>query len=153
MRALLILLASLSVVVAVHAADAVTGRVIKVLPFLVDRQGRIAKSPSLFDRDAYQSYLLQHTNEVSGMRFDVQWKAVKSPDEKLKLQVELRGVATNAVPTIKTMVTNVVAGTYSQWTYIPLAGQDYKNFGSVAAWRVTLWNDSQQLGEQKSFLW
>jgi hypothetical protein len=153
MRALLILLASLGVVVAVHAADVVTGRVIKVLPFLVDQQGRIAKSPSLFDRDAYQAYLLQHTNEVSGMRFDVQWKAVKSPDEKLKLQVELRGVTTNTVPTMKTMVTNVVAGTYSQWTYIPLAGQDYKSVGTVAAWRVTLWNDSQMLGEQKSFLW
>ncbi len=28
-----------------HAADAVTGRVVKVLPFLLDQQGRAALSP------------------------------------------------------------------------------------------------------------
>jgi len=47
------------------AADAVTGKVVKVLPFFLDAQGRIAKSPSLFDRDVYQAYLREHTNEVS----------------------------------------------------------------------------------------
>lgn len=154
MRALLIFLAALGVVVGTHAADAVTGKVVKVLPFLVDTNGVIAKSPSLFDRDAYQLYLLQHTNEVSGVRFDIQWKATRLPDQKLKLQVELRGVATNTVPTMLTMVTNVVSEKkYGQWAYVPLLGQDYKKFGSVSAWRVTLWNDDQLLGEQKSFFW
>ena len=38
----------------------------------------IAKSPSLFDRDAYQAYLREHTNEVSAMRFDIQWQAAKA---------------------------------------------------------------------------
>jgi len=66
------------------AADAVTGKVVKVLPFFLDAQGRIAKSPSLFDRDVYQAYLREHTNEVSGVRFDVLWKAGKSADEKNK---------------------------------------------------------------------
>jgi hypothetical protein len=46
-----------------------------------------------------------------------------------------------------------VPGTFRKWTAIPLAGADYKNFGAVVAWRVTLWNDGQMLGEQKSFLW
>ena len=32
-------------------------------------------SPSLFDRDAYQAYLRQHTNEISAIRFDVLWSA------------------------------------------------------------------------------
>ena len=36
---------------------AATGEVVKVLPFLLDTHGQIAKSPSLFDRDAYQAYL------------------------------------------------------------------------------------------------
>src|SRR5438132_3993220 len=30
---------------------------------------------SLYDRDAYQSWLRQNTNEVSGLRFAVQWKS------------------------------------------------------------------------------
>ena len=55
--------------------NAESGRILKVLPFLVDTNGTIAQSPSLFDRDAYQFYLLEHTNDVSGMRIDVQWKA------------------------------------------------------------------------------
>lgn len=153
MRALLILLAFLGVVAAAQAADAVTGRIIKVLPFLVDQQGRIATSPSLFDRDAYQAHLREHTNEVSAVRFDVLWKAAKAPDEKIKIAVELRGVGAGGVPALTTLETNVVPGTFRRWTAIPLAGEDYKNFGRVNAWRVTLWNGNQLLGEQKSFLW
>lgn len=153
MRTLLILLASLGVVAAAQAADAVTGRVVKVLPFLVDQHGRIATSPSLFDRDAYQAYLREHTNEVSAVRFDVLWKATKATDEKLKIAVELRGIGVKSVPTFTTLETNVVPGIFRRWTVIPLAGEDYKNFGRVVAWRVTLWNGDQLLGEQKSFLW
>jgi len=153
MRALSILLALLGLVTVTQAAEPVTGRVIKVLPFLLDQQGRNAKSPSLFDRDAYQAYLREHTNEVSAIRFDVLWTATKAPDEKLKVALELRGIGTNSVPKLQTLETNVVAGNYRQWTDIPLAGADYKDFGTVVAWRVTLWNDSQMLGEQKSFLW
>ena len=155
MRALLISLALLGVVAAAPAADAdaVTGRIIKVLPFFLDLQGRNATSPSLFDRDAYQAFLVQHTNDISALRFDVQWKATRSPDEKIKIAIELRGIGTNSVPKLETLETNVVPGKYRQWTAIPLAGGDYKNVGTVVAWRVRLWNDSQLLGEQKSFLW
>jgi hypothetical protein len=32
-------------------------------------------------------------------------------------------------------------------------GENYKNFGELVAWRVTLWAGDQLLGEQKSFLW
>jgi len=138
---------------AAHAADAVTGRVVKVLPFLMDKQGRIAPSPSLFDRDAYQAYLRDHTNLVSAVRFDVLWEAAKAPAEEIKLAVELRGIGSNSVPVLKTMETNVVPGNFRKWTAIPLAGEDYKDFGRVVAWRVTLWNGGQKLDEQKSFLW
>jgi hypothetical protein len=153
MRALLILLALLGVFTAAQAADAVTGQVVKVLPFFLDQQGRNAKSPSLFDRDAYQAYLVQHTNEVSAMRYDVWWKATPSPDEKIKIAIELRGIGTNSVPKLETLETNVVPGKYRQWTVIPLAGGDFKNVGTVVAWRFRLWNDNQLLSEQKSFLW
>jgi hypothetical protein len=83
MRALLILLALLGAVTVARAADAVTGRVVKVLPFFLDQKGRNAKSPSLYDRDAYQAYLLQHTNQISAMRFDVWWKATPASGEKI----------------------------------------------------------------------
>src|ERR1019366_10791948 len=140
MRALLIFLASLALVPAAHAADAVTGKIVKVLPFFLDQQGRDATSPSLFDRDAYQAHLREHTNEVSAIRFDVLWNAKKSPDEKIKIWVELRGVGAAGVPKLKTIETSVVPGTLRKWTEIPLAGDDFKNFGAVVAWRVTLWN-------------
>jgi len=153
MRALLILLASLTVLANSHAADAVTGRIVKVLPFFLDQKGRDALSPSLFDRDAYQAQLREHTNQVSGMRFDVLWKAAKAPDEKIKIALELRGVGTNSVPRLKTIEINVTPGTFRKWTEIPLAGDDFKDFGSVVAWRATLWDGDKLLSEQKSFLW
>ena len=153
MRTLLILLATVGVLAAGHAADAVTGRIIKVLPFFIDQQGRNATSPSLFDRDAYQAWLREHTNEISGMRFDVQWKAAKSADEQIKIAIELRGTGTNGVPATPTLETNVVPGTFRRWTAIPLSGDDYKRIGHVMAWRITLWNGDQKLDEQKSFLW
>jgi hypothetical protein len=133
------------------AADAVSGRVMKVLPFLMDTNGLVAKSPSLFDRDAYQAYLLAHTNDVSGMRFDVQWKADKSPD--LKVRVELRGVGATNMPTFKTLETTVKPGRFSKWTEFTLTGDDFRNVGNVVAWRATLWNGDAQIGEQQSFLW
>jgi hypothetical protein len=153
MRVLLIFLAMLGLVAGVHAADAVAGRIVKVLPLFLDQQGRDALSPSLFDRDAYQARMREHATNVSAIRFDVLWKAAKAPDEKIKIAVELRGVGTNSVPKLQTLATNVVPGRFRQWTAIPLAGDDYKNFGAVVAWRVRLWNGDRMLGEQKSFLW
>lgn len=153
MRALLILLFSLGLFTAAHAADSAAGKVVKVLPLLLDQEGRAATSPSLFDRDAYQVFLRDHTNEVSALRFDVLWKAAKSAGKKLKLRTELRGIGAGGRPVLKTLETEVAPGTFRQWTSLTLGGDDYKNFGSVVAWRVTLWNGGQLFGEQKSFLW
>lgn len=141
----LLLLASLSV----FASD----RVIKVLPLLLDQQNRDAVSPSLFDRDAYQAYLRQHTNEISAMRFDVWWKAAKSENGNLKLRAELRGIGAKGLPTQMVLETNVAAGTFSKWNSLPLAGADFQKLGALVSWRVTLWNGEKMMGEQKSFLW
>src|ERR1051326_4940456 len=62
------------------AASAATGGVVKVLPQFLDLKGRSAISPSLYDRDAYQAHLREHTNEISGIRFAVQWKAHGASD-------------------------------------------------------------------------
>ncbi len=153
MRALLIFFLTLGLFTGAQAADAVTGRVLKVLPLLLDAQGREAKSPSLFDRDAYQVYLRANPKEISGLRFDVQWQATKAAPGKWQLQVELRSVGEGGVPQMKTLEAEVTPGTFSRWTEFPLTGEDYKKFGSVVAWRATLWHDGSQLGERKSFLW
>ena len=135
------------------AADAVTARIVKVLPLFLDAQGRDSTAPSLFERDAYQAYLREHTNQISAIRYAVQWKAAPSGAEKFKLRIELRGIGEGGVPKLHSLGTEVTAGTFSQWTNLMLGGEDYKKFGSIVAWRVTLWSGDRQLGEQKSFLW
>jgi hypothetical protein len=146
----LLLIGSLS---AASASDAATGRVIKVLPLLLDLKGQDAISPSLYDRDAYQAYLRQHTNDISAVRYDVLWKASDIGGAKLKLRVELRGVDTNNLPRQITLEQEVTPKFFRHWTSLKLEGADYKNFGAITCWRVTLWSGDQMLGEQKSFLW
>lgn len=138
---------------AATAPAARTARVLKVLPLLLDLQGHDAVSPSLFDRDAYQAYLLRHTNEVSAIRFDVLWKASNARGAKLKLRAELRGVGDQGAPRLTTLETEVTPGFFRSWTSLKLAGDDLKNFGSLVAWRVTIWDGGQLLGERQSFLW
>jgi hypothetical protein len=146
----LLLLGSLSTVM---AGDAATGRVVKVLPFFLDLKGQVALSPSLYDRDAYQAYLRRHTNQRSAIRFDVLWKTSETGGAKLKLLVELRGVGPDGMPRQSTLEQIVTPHFFRHWDSLTLGGGDYKNFGELVAWRVTLWADNQRLGEQKSFLW
>ncbi|HEY2330062.1 MAG TPA: hypothetical protein VGI63_09655 [Verrucomicrobiae bacterium] len=153
MRALLILLLTLGLCVTSSAAGAVTGRVFKVLPLLLDQQGRAALSPSLYDRDAYQAELRQHTNMVSAIRYDVLWSAKNAGDKKLKLRLELRGTGTANEPKLKTLEAEVTPGFFHKWTELPLSGEEYKSFGGVTAWRASLWDGDKLIGDQKSFLW
>jgi hypothetical protein len=151
MRRRLMILFLLVPLSAAFAADAVTGSVIKVLPLFLDLKSHDAVSPSLFDRDAYQFYLSQHTNEISAVRFDVLWKASKT--DKLKLRAELRGVGAGGLPKQTVLETEVTPGFFRSWTSLTLGGDDYETFGEIVAWRVTLWNGDALISEQKSFLW
>lgn len=135
-------------------ARAAEGRIYKVLPQYVDLQGRTSISPSLYDRDAYQAKLRKNPKERSGLTFKVQWKAKVPDTEELKLKVEMRGVAEGDLPKAKTIELPVRQHHwYSHWATITLGGSEYKEFGEVTAWRVTLWDGDQLLSEQKSFLW
>jgi hypothetical protein len=143
--------------------DVTEGRVVKVLPLLLDLQGHDAISPSLFDRDAYQAHLRQHTNEISAIRFDVLWKASSLSRQSkpaadargatLKLRAELLGVGERGLPRQTVLETNVAPRFFRRWTSLTLGGDEFRKFGSLVAWRVTLWNGDRLLGEQKSFLW
>ena len=140
-------------IVACSANGATEGRVIKVLPQFLDLKGRVALSPSLYDRDAYQAYLRQHPAERSGLRFMVLWKAGVAKGTPLKLRVEMRGDAHGKPSIDKTLEQEVTTGTFRRWTSLTLSGEDFKKLGEITAWRVTLWNGEQLVGEQKSFLW
>jgi hypothetical protein len=135
-------------------AMAASGRVIKVLPQFLDLKGRSSLSPSLYERDAYQAFLRQHTNQISAVEFHIQWKATGKPTAPLKLRVEVRGAARGHLPPQIVREKAVErGGWFSHWTGIPLSRSDYKDLGEITAWRVTLWEDTQLLGEQRSFLW
>ena len=135
------------------SAFAATGSVAKVLPSFLDLNGRHSLSPSLFDRDAYQAQLRQHPDQCSGMRFDVLWRGRSTANASAMLRLELRGTAKGDLPSQRTLETPVrITGT-GHWAKFQLDGEGYKKFGEVTAWRVSLWNGDQLLGEQKSFLW
>jgi len=135
----------------VLSAEAASAKLIKVLPQYLDREGRHAVSPSLFDRDAYQAQLRRRPEERAGVRFAIQWKAPHSA--RLKLKVELRG-ALGQEPTTA-LLEQPVEGRhfFSHWSAPKLAGNDFKKFGDLIAWRVSLWEGDKQLAELKSFLW
>ncbi|HEV2318964.1 MAG TPA: hypothetical protein VGV18_04395, partial [Verrucomicrobiae bacterium] len=109
--------------------------------------------PSLFDRDAYQAWLLEHTNAVSGIRFDVCWTARHAHRVTLTVRMELRGVGAGGLPTEASLEQTVTPKIFRHWISLTLAGADYKKLGTLAAWRATLWNGQQKISEQKSFLW
>ena len=146
----LIVLSSLLLAV---SASAASGKVVKVLPHFLNAKGQHTTSPSLYDRDAYQAFLRKNPDKVSGLRYDVQWRA-RGTTGPVKLRVELRGIAQGNLPRSKTIEAEVKAGSgSSRWNGVALMGEDYKAFGEVTAWRVTIWDGETQIGEQKSFLW
>jgi hypothetical protein len=149
LKQILLVLALASVALPVAGAD--TAKVIKVLPQFIDLEGRNALSPSLYDRDAYQAFLRKNPEKRSGMQFAVQWKA--KTGAPLKLKVELRGDHAGRPTTAVVEESVQHKGWFSSWTNPKIAGDGYKQFGELTAWRATLWQGDTLLSEQKSFLW
>jgi hypothetical protein len=132
-------------------STAAEGRIIKVLPHFLDRQGRHALSPSLYDRDAYQAVLRKNPAQRFGLQFDIQWKAKFAGTNSLKLRIELRGTRPGEVQSLEHAVHNKSA--FSQWSALTVQDEAYEQLGEVVAWRATLWEGERMLAEQKSFLW
>jgi len=132
-------------------AQAVSARIIKVLPHYLDKAGRHALTPSLYERDAYQARLRKNPSDRTALRFDVQWKS-REP-APLTLRVELRGAVGKASTTAKLEEPAIFHGLFSKWSSVTIKGDEYKKFGELTAWRATLWNGGQLVAEQKSFLW
>jgi len=127
-------------------------RVIKVLPQLLDLQGRNAVNPSLFERDAYQLHLRQNPAEVSALRFDVQYKA-RGVEGPLKLRLEVRGSKTG-LKEHHIFETDVKAGArFSKWGHIQLDRATSETIGTLIAWRASLVKGGEVITQQESFLW
>jgi hypothetical protein len=155
MRRLIAYISLLVLLALTLPCGAASGRVIKVLPFYLDLQGRHSRSPSLFDRDVYQAYLLQNPEKRSGLMYDVHWKTKGAATAPLRLQIELRGIAQGNLPK-EVVIEKAVqdgGGWFGHWTGLILSGEQYKQFGEVTAWRATLWEGQTLLGESTSFLW
>ena len=136
-------------------AGATENDLIKVLPEYLDLKGRNALTPSLYERDVYQTTLREHPERRSGIRFYVQWRLTNPAWEPLLVRVELRGIAEGKTPrrlVLEQPLTNS-GGPLSHWAEITLNGEAYKQFGAVTAWRATLWEGQTLIGRQQSFLW
>ncbi len=133
--------------------EAGAARIIKVLPHFVDHEGRIALSPSLFERDAYQAVLRRDRSLCSTMRFDVQWKAGSTRRTGLKLKLELLTTTTTRERPL-VVEAPVKTGFWSRrWNILSLAPAAFRESGDLIAWRATLSDADGMIAEQKSFLW
>ena len=129
-------------------------RLIKVLPQFLDKEGRQALTPSLYDRDAYQAFLRKNPDKRSGLRFAVQWKGISTKDHPLKLSVELRGVSeVKGTRTVELSLKPQKHSWWSHWDNVIVNESSYKELKEVTAWKVVLWDGDHAIGEEKSFLW
>ena len=130
---------------------AAEGKIHKVLPHFMDKEGRHTLSPSLYERDAYQARLRTNPDQRGGLRFDVHWKARKSP--ALKLRVDMRGSKNDKATDFRTELPVKPPGIFSRWSALKVGAADYAGIGELMSWRATLWDGDQLLAEQRSFLW
>lgn len=141
-----------------RSADA---RIIKVLPSLLDAEGRASLHPSLYERDAYQAFLRKASDKVSGLRFDILWRARaasgQGPAKPLVLKLELRGSAQGAAARggNTLVVERPIAGSQAgrRWSQVVLGPEEFRRVGEVSAWRATLLADERVLASTQSFLW
>jgi hypothetical protein len=135
----------------VVSVDAASARIGKVLPHLVDREGKHTLAPSLYERDAYQAHLRSTPEEIGGLRFDVQWKVSRDLAEGLRLRIEMRGTGQAEVIFVEQPVQR--RPWYDRWTSVRLDNETFGRLGRLIAWRVSLWRGPQMIAEHQSFLW
>jgi hypothetical protein len=127
-------------------------RIIKVLPHYLDRDGRHTRSPSLYERDAYQAHLRRHPELRSGLRFDIEWRAA-SARPPLKLRMELRTSQEHLTEPLILESEVKRSRWFSRWSALKVTGKQFQEMGQLIAWRATLWSGERQVAEQRSFLW
>ena len=128
--------------------------ILKVLPHWLDQQGRHTVSPSLFERDAYQLHLKYHREEVSTIRFDVNWRLKERGLQGCMLHLEARFGSKEGIQTLE-QKTLIKAGKRRKkgWSdlRIPKASVDFQS--NLIAWRVRVMRGDEVLATRTSFLW
>jgi hypothetical protein len=130
---------------------AAEGKIHKVLPHFIDKEGRHTLSPSLYERDAYQARLRNNPEQRAGLRFDVHWKGPNS--SALKLRIDLRGTKTNEATSVAVEMPVTPPKLFGKWSAVTVRGADYNRLGELRSWRAALLDGDQVLDEQRSFLW
>lgn len=136
-------------------------RIIKVLPSLLDAEGRASIHPSLYERDAYQAFLRKESDNVAGLRFDILWKARPGlrggQAQPLVLKLELRGSSQGGAARggNTVVVERPIAGSQAgrRWSQVVLGPDEFRRVGEVSAWRATLLEDQRVVASTQSFLW
>ena len=120
---------------------------IKVLPHYLDKHGRHTTGVTLIDRDLYQLELRKDPAAVHGVRYNINWRG----NAEMTVRLEVRSTKAGVAPLILEQTATPEGG--STWTPILIDVDTYKKFGQPESWRVTLWQDGEQVAEQASFLW
>jgi hypothetical protein len=132
------------------SAHAGSTKVMRVLPHLLDTEGRHTPAPSLYERDAHQAYLRRHPEKVGGLRFDIQYRA-NAYYFTPRLRLEVRGSKEPRLSTFEQPVRRT--GWFGRWLRVSLSREAAERLGEVVAWRASLWDGEKLLAEHKSFLW
>ena len=120
---------------------------IKVLPHYLDKYGRHTTGVTLIDRDLYQLELRKEPAAVHGVRYNINWRG----NAEMTVRLEVRSTKAGVAPLTLEQTAMPEGG--STWTPILIDLDTYKKFGQPESWRVTLWQDGEQVAEQASFLW
>ncbi len=135
------------------AAATSEARILKVLPHLLDEQSRASLAPGLFERDAYQQQLRENSQRVSGVRFDIQWKAKGRAKDQLRLRVWARTAKRDPHQPLLLESDLRENRRWGGWSSVLLTGESFEKAGEILAWKVVLLDGDQEIAEQKSFLW
>lgn len=153
MRRYAAILSLLGLLLSAAAAQAMEGKVCKVLPEFLDKKGRNSMAPSLYERDAYQVYLRKHPEKRATLHLAVEYKARGLDWSKAKLRADLRGLIGDTMTNVTMEVPVKRSSFFHNWTEFDIRGDQFKHFGELVAWRVSLWQGDKELSSQESFLW
>ena len=65
----------------------------------------------------------------------------------------MRGSLSNRVTSAQLELPLTTGGRLAHWSKTTLTHTNYSQFGELMAWRVSLWNGTALLADQRSFLW
>ncbi len=134
-------------------ANAGSVKIFKVLPHYLDKEGRHALDPSLFERDRYQALLKAHPEKCSTVRFDVLWRNTLSDIDDLNIFIEVRGTKQGEKTITFTGKLPPKKSVWSKWKKISIPEETFLKIEGINAWRVIIRDGETNLREYRSFLW